>query len=393
MNSDKLNAASIETKLIHSDRSLNSTSSVAPPIFQTATFRASSAEDFAHRADQARHPEFYSRYGNPSSSQAESVLAATEGAATALLTASGMGAVSAAVLSLVGQGDHLIAQTAHYGATITLVQKLLPKFGVEVTQVDQRDCAAFERALRPNTKLILLESPSNPVITLTDLRAVASLAKSRGIITLVDNTFATPINQRPLDLGCDLVFHSATKYFGGHSDLIAGVVMGSKERVTQIWETHIVLGAVLGPFDAWLLLRGARTLSLRVHRHNENAIAVAEFLEGHPAVKRVHYPGLKSHPQHELARRQMAGFGGMLSFEPKGGVEAAGRFLERVRLASLATSLGGIETLVVDAATNFLRYMSVERAAGLGIVPGLVRVSVGLEGKEDLIADFDQALR
>ncbi len=393
MKPDNLNAASIETQLIHRDRHLNPTSSVAPPIFQTATFRAASVEDFARRADEPRHPEFYTRYGNPTVQQAESVLAAVEGAEAALLMASGMGAVSTVVLSIVGQGDHVVAQANHYGATVNLLQKMLPRFGVEVTQVDQRDTAGFERAVRPNTKLVLLESPSNPTIGLTDLRAVASMARSRGVTTLVDSTFATPINQRPLDLGIDLVFHSATKYFSGHSDLIAGVVMGSKDWITRIWETQIVLGTVLGPFNAWLVLRGLRTLSLRVRRHNENAMALAEFLENHPAVRRVHYPGLKSNPQHELARKQMMGFGGMLSFEPKGGAQAADRFLERIRVASHATSLGSVETLAVNAASNFLHYMGLEEAARLGITPGLVRVSVGLEGKEDLIADFDQALR
>jgi cystathionine beta-lyase/cystathionine gamma-synthase len=393
MNPNKPGNTSIETQLIHSDRHLNPTSSVAPPIFQTSTFRASSAEDFGHRADEPRHPEFYTRYGNPTEQQAESVLAALEGAESALLTASGMGALSVAVLSIVDQGSHVVAQSNHYGATVSLLRKLLPKFGVEVSQVDQRDPSAFERALRPNTRLILTESPSNPVIGLTDLHAVAALGKSRGITTLADNTFATPINQRPLDCGYDLVFHSATKYFSGHSDVMAGVVMGSKDAVMKIWETHLVLGGVLGPFDSWLVLRGLRTLAVRVPRHNENAMALAQFLESHPAVERVHYPGLKSHPQHELAVKQMSGFGGMLSFQAKGGTEAADRFLERLRLASHATSLGSVETLAVNAATNFLRYMSLEQAAQLGITPGLVRVSVGLEGKDDLIADFDQALR
>lgn len=392
MKPDYLNGASVETRLIHSDRCCNATSAVAPPIFQTATFRGDSAEDFAHRASDPRHPEFYTRYGNPTVSQAEAVLAALEGAESALMTASGMGAVSATVLSIVSQGSHVLAQTNHYGGTANLLEKVLPKFGVEVTQVDQRDASAFERALRPNTKLILAESPSNPIMALTDLLAVASLGKSRGITTLIDNTFATPINQRPLDLGFDLVFHSATKYFGGHSDLIAGVVMGRKDAITQVWNTHVILGTVLGPFDAWLVLRGLRTLSLRVHRHNENAMALAQFLEGHRGVKAVYYPGLKSHPQHELARRQMSGFGGMLSFELKGGYEAAARVLSRLRLASRAASLGGVETLALHAATNFLHYMTLEEAARIGIAPGLLRISVGLEGRDDLIADFEQAL-
>ncbi|HYY93586.1 MAG TPA: PLP-dependent transferase, partial [Pyrinomonadaceae bacterium] len=261
-----------------------------------------------------------------------------------------------------------------------------------VTRVDQRDVAAFEQAVRPNTKLIFIETPSNPVMALTDLSAVAVLAKSRDITTLIDNTFATPINQRPLDLGVDLSVHSGTKYFGGHSDLVAGAIMGSRDRITAIWNTHVILGAALGPFDAWLMLRGLRTLSLRVERHNRNASALAEFLDDHPAVKTVHYPGLKSHPQHELARKQMSGFGGVLGFELKGGYGAADRCLSNLRLASRAASLGGVETLAVHPASNFLHYMTLEEAERIGIAPGLLRVSVGLEGEDDLIADFEQAL-
>jgi len=303
-----------------------------------------------------------------------------------------MGAVTTAVLSILSQGSHVVAQRSHYGGTVSLLQKLLPNFGIEVTQVDQRDETAFEQALRPNTKLILAETPSNPVMALTDLSAIASLGKSRGITTLVDNTFATPINQRPLDLGCDLVFHSATKYFGGHSDLLAGVVMGSTALITKIWDTHVIMGSVLGPFDAWLMLRGLRTLALRVQQHSQNAMALAQFLESHREVKVVHYPGLKSHPQHELACKQMSGFGGMLSFELQGGFEAADRVLRGLRLASHAASLGGVETLVVHAGANFLHYMTSEEAESVGIAPGLIRISVGLEGRDDLIADFQQAL-
>jgi methionine-gamma-lyase len=392
MSPDHLHDVTLDTRLIHSDRHLNPTSSVAPPIYQTATFRAESVKDFTHRAAEPRHPEYYTRFGNPSLGQAEAVLADLEGAEAALVTASGMAAVSSAVISMVNAGDHVLAQTNHYGGTANLLQKLLPRFGVEVTQIDQRDTAGFERGLRKNTKLILLESPSNPVMALTDLRAIATLAKTRKITTLVDNTFATPMNQRPLELGCDLVFHSATKYFGGHSDLIAGAVMGSRDAIMQVWDAHVILGAVLGPFDAWLMLRGLRTLALRVRQQNQNAMALAEFLSHHPGVNRVHYPGLKTHPQHELARKQMSGFGGMLSFDVKGGFDAADRFLRRLRLASHAASLGGVETLAVHAAANFAHYMSAEEAERIGIAPGLVRISVGIEGQQDLISDFGQAL-
>jgi cystathionine beta-lyase/cystathionine gamma-synthase len=392
MKADHLSNASIETRLIHSDHHLNTSSAVAPPIYTSATFRAQSAEDFATRAGEPRHPEFYSRYGNPTLAQAENVLANLEGAESALVSGSGMAAVSATVLSIVNQGDHIVAQKSHYGGTLNLFQKLLPRFGIETTQVDQRNISNFEKALRPNTKLILVETPANPTMTLTDLRALAALAKSKSITTVIDNTFATPINQRPLDLGIDLAFHSATKYFGGHSDLIAGAVMGSSESITKVWNTHVILGATLGAFDAWLMLRGIRTLSLRVRQHNENAMALAQFLEHHRAVKAVYYPGLKSHPQHELARKQMSGFGGMLSFEVKGGYEAADRVLGRLRLPARAASLGGVESLAVHPASNFLHYMTLEEAERIGIAPGLLRISVGLEGKEDLIADFDQAL-
>ena len=381
-----------ETLAVHADRHLQHGAAVAPPIYQTATFRGFSTEDFAERSFTPRHPEFYTRYGNPTLNQAEAVLASLEGAETALLTASGMAAVTSTVLTLVSRGDHIVAQKNHYGGTHSLLNNFLPRYGVESTQVDQRDTAAFERALKPNTKLIIVESPSNPVMRLTDLRAVAALARSRGIATLMDGTFATPLNQRPLAMGYELVFHSATKYFGGHSDLIAGVVMGRTAQIEKIWNTSSILGGCLAPFDAWLVLRGLRTLPIRVRQHNENAMAVARFLAKHPKVQQVHYPGLENHPQHELAKKQMTGFGGMLSFEPQGGVDAANRFLSRVKLAARAPSLGGIETLVVHAALNFSHYMSADAAAEIGITPGLVRVSVGLENSKDLIADFDQAL-
>jgi cystathionine beta-lyase/methionine-gamma-lyase len=382
----------VETQLIHGDRGLNPTAAVVAPIYQTATFRAESAEDFGDRASRPRHPEFYTRFGNPNRVQVESVLAELEGAESAMVTASGMAAISTTVLTFVREGDHVVAQMNHYGGTLSLIRDFLPKFGVEFTQVDQTDVAAFRSAIRPNTKLVIVESPSNPVMKITDLRAVAALARQHGALTIADNTFATPLNQRPLDLGVDLVFHSATKYFGGHSDLIAGVIMGSASLVEKIWNTSVILGGVLAPFDAWLLLRGVRTLSLRVRQQNENALALARFLETQRAVKAVHYPGLESHPQHELASRQMSGFGGMLSFELKGGYGAAGCFLKKVRLASHAVSLGGVETLVVNAAANFLHYMSAEEAERSGVSTGLVRVSAGIEAANDLIADFEQAL-
>jgi methionine-gamma-lyase len=391
-NADCLDDASIETLLIHADRSLNLTAAVAPPIYQTATFRGTSAEDFAHRAGQPRHPEFYSRYGNPTLSHVEKILAALECAESALLTASGMAAISTAVLTFVEHGSHVVAQANHYGGTLNLLRDLLPKLGVDVTQVDQRDPLAFAEALRPTTRLLLLESPSNPLMALTDLSQVAGLARKHDILTLIDNTFATPLMQRPLEYGIDLVCYSATKYLGGHADLMAGAILGNKTLLERIWQRHVILGAVLGPIDAWLLLRGLRTLSLRVRQHSANAMALAQFLVNHPAVKFVHYPGLSTHPQHELACQQMIGFGGMLSFELKGGYQAARVLLNKLNLASRAGSLGACETLAVHPATNFSHYMTPAEAEQIGILPGLVRVSVGLEASGDLIADFDQAL-
>jgi cystathionine beta-lyase/cystathionine gamma-synthase len=258
--------------------------------------------------------------------------------------------------------------------------------------VDQTDTAAFESAIRPETRLILLESPSNPLLQLTDLEAVARLAKARGITTLADNTFATPVNQNPLRLGVDLVVHSATKFLGGHHDLLAGVVMGPQDLIERVWDASIVLGCNLGAFETWLLLRGLRTLSLRVERQNATALAVARHLETHPAVAAVHYPGLESHPQHALACRQMRGHGGVLSFVLGGGMAGALEFMQRLRLFTQAVSLGGIEALAMHAATTWSGTLTEEQTRAAGIDPGLVRLSVGLEDAADLIADLDQAL-
>jgi methionine-gamma-lyase len=276
--------------------------------------------------------------------------------------------------------------------TTQLVGSVLARFGVESSVVDQTDPAAFEAALRPNTRLVLLESPSNPLLQLTDLAAVAALARERGIATLADNTFAPPINQRPLDLGVDMVVHSATKFLGGHHDLLAGVVAGRREALERAWEMSIVLGGNLGAFEAWLLLRGLRTLALRVERQNATAQALAEHLVQHPAVAAVHYPGLTSHPQHALARRQMRGCGGVLSVVLRGGASSAQVFMQRTRLFTQAVSLGGIESLAMHAATTWSGTLGEEQMRAAGVDPGLVRLSVGLEDAADLIADLDQAL-
>jgi methionine-gamma-lyase len=343
-------------------------------------------------ATATRPTEFYTRYGNPTHKQVEATIAALEGGEAALLAASGMGAIFTAMLCGLRAGDHVVAQRNLYAGTAKLVEELLPRWGIEHTFVSQTDAADFAAAVRPNTKLIYVETPTNPLMRITDLRAVAALGRERGITTMVDNTFATPVNQRPLELGIDVCVHSATKYLGGHSDITAGVVVGTREFVESAWKFGLVAGAVLGPFDAWLLLRGLRTLGLRVERHNRNALALARFLETHTQVERVHYPGLESHPQHTLARAQMSGFTGMLGVEVRGGFRAAEKFMGALRLGANAASLGGYETLVVHPAAMWGLQLSHEQRAAMSIGDNLVRVSVGLEDEVDLLKDFARAL-
>jgi methionine-gamma-lyase len=303
-----------------------------------------------------------------------------------MVTASGMAALTTAVLALVSTGDHVIGQRSTYGGTASVLLNLLPRFGVTTTLVDQTDTEAFEKALTSRTRLILVESPSNPLLQITDLRAVADLARAHDVLTMADNTFATPLNQRPTDFGIDLVWHSATKYLNGHTDVSAGVLAGPAELLNRIWDIGLLTGAVLGPFDAWLLLRGMRTLPLRVPRHNANGQALAEALHDHPAVSRVHYPGLPSHPQHKLAASQMSGFGGVLGIEFTGGFEAADAFLGRLRYARRSASLGGVESLAVHPASMW-RGMLDEDQIAASVPPGLVRLAAGTEDTADLVAD------
>jgi methionine-gamma-lyase len=382
----------MQTKAVHASREHNTTRAVSSPIWQTSTFSADSSEQFAEISTATRPAEFYTRYGNPTHRQAEATIAALEGGEAALLAASGMGAIFTAMLCDLRAGDHVVAQRHLYAGTTTLLEGWLPRWGIEHTFVSQADAAALAQAVRPETKLIYVETPTNPLMHITDLRAVAALGRERGITTMVDNTFATPVNQRPLELGIDVCVHSATKYLGGHSDITAGVIVGARAFVERAWKFGLVAGAVLGPFDAWLLLRGLRTLGLRVERHNRNALAVARFLETHPQVERVHYPGLPSHPQHELARSQMSGFTGMLGVEVRGNFETAEKFIGALKLGVNAASLGGYETLVVHPAAMWGGQLSADQRGALGIGDNLVRVSVGLEDEADLLKDFARAL-
>ena len=382
-----------ETILIHGARRANPTSAVAPPIFQTSTYRLPSTRAGADFQQSVEPTEYYTRWGNPTTRALEVQFAQLEGAEAALGFGSGMGAISSAILAGVKQGDHMVAGSPLYAGTTELCRDILAGFGIETTFVDPADSGAFERALRPATRLIYVETPSNPTLKLTDLASVAKLARGRGLVTICDNTFATPLGQRPIALGIDVVVHSATKYVGGHSDVIAGLLAGPRAYVDKCWHTAKLLGPALDPFAAWLLLRGLKTLAVRFERQAANALRLAQFLAAHPAVAVVHYPGLESHPQHALARRQMQSFGAMLSFELNGGYAAAQRFAESLQVALLAVSLGGVETLVQHPASMSHGLLDKKELARTGIGEGLVRVSVGLEAAEDLIADFDQALR
>lgn len=381
-----------QTKAVYTSKDFNHTHAVSPPIWQTTTFSAESAEHFYEMATVPRHAEFYTRYGNPTHQQVEATLAALEGGEAAMVTSSGIGAIFPAVMCQLRSGDHVIAQRNHYAASTVLFRDILPRFNVECTVVDQTNADEFVAAVRPNTKIIYTETPVNPLMQITDLRAIAALGKKHGIVTMCDNTFATPINQRPIELGIDVVLHSATKYIGGHHDVTAGAMIGTRAFIDEAWKFAVVSGSVLSPFDGWLLLRGLRTLGLRVERHNQNALALARFLEAHPKIERVYYPGLESFPQHELAKSLMSGFTGMLSVDVRGGYSGAEKMIASLKLGTRAASLGGFETLVVHPAAMWSLQLSPEQQRATGISESLVRISVGLEDEPDLIADFAQAL-
>jgi methionine-gamma-lyase len=379
------------TQVIHADDAARHGAVVAP-IVQATTFAAESDAAFMDAAARAFTDDFYVRYGTPNHTQVAEVVATLEGADRAIVTAGGMGAISTVALALLHAGDHVVVQRSVYPGTTALVSSLLSRFSVTSTTVDATDLEAVGAAMRAETRLVLVETPSNPFLTVVDLVAVAHLAHAAGAILVVDNTLATPINQLPLELGADLVWHSATKYLGGHSDVSAGVVAGRTDVIEQIWRTHLVVGAVLGPFDAWLLLRGLRTLDVRVARHNENALAIARVLEGHAAVARVYYPGLESHPQHALAASQMRGYGGLLSFEVHGGAEAADGVLDHLTLSTRAASLGSVHTLGTRPAAMWGDTRNYDPSLADEVAPGLIRLAVGIEATQDLCDDLTGAL-
>jgi len=388
----RLDNRSPATVALHADEEFRSDHAISPPICQSVTYLADGSDDFARKAVEPHNAEFYGRHGNPTAKRLAKIVADLEGAEAGMVLSSGMGAMTTAILTFVGQGDHVIAQDGHYSATSNFLRKVLPRYGIETTFVDQTDPTAFANAIRPETKLILTETPVNPLATLADLKAVSDIAREAGVLTVCDNTFASPINQRPLEFGIDLVVHSATKYIGGHHDLLAGVVVGRQQHLDAIWDMSMDLGPIGAPFDAWLALRGLRTLKARIDLHNANAMKIATFLECHSAVGEVYYPGLLSHPQHELAMRQMTGFGGMLTFDLNGGYEAGLQFVSHLQLCLNAASLGGVETLVVQPAVMFRARLTDEQIRAQGVTPGMIRMSAGIEDGDDLVADLNQAL-
>lgn len=377
------------TRAIHVGQGADpTTGATIVPIYATSTYT---------QEDVGVHKGFdYSRTANPTRKALETCLASLEGAPYGLAFASGC-AASDCLMKLLQAGDHVVVSEDVYGGTYRLFTKVLARFGLEFSWVDARDPRSVEAAIAPNTRLIWAETPTNPLLQLVDIAALAELAHGRRshppIKLAVDNTFCSPYLQNPLDLGADLVVHSTTKYIGGHSDVVGGFLATRDEEAYQTLKFHQnSIGAVPGPFDAWLTLRGVKTLALRMERHQQNAMAVACFLEAHPAVMRVHYPGLESHPQHSLAGRQMRGFGGMLSFEVRGGLEAARKVAKGTRLFSLAESLGGVESLIGHPPTMTHGAIPREERERRGITDGLLRLSVGIEEVDDLIADLEQAL-
>ncbi len=390
-----LKQKSFATKAIHGGHQKNQFGALATPIYQTSTFVFDSAEQGGKRFALEEDGYIYTRLGNPTNTQIEEKLALLEGAEAAVSAASGIGAITSAIWPIVSQGDHIVAAKTLYGCTFAFLEHGLTRFGIEVDYVDTRDPKNVEAALKPNTKIVYLETPANPNMYITDIKTIAEIAhKIEGCRVIVDNTYCTPFIQRPLSLGADIVVHSATKYLNGHGDVIAGFVVGDKAYIDDVRLVGVkdLTGASLSPFDAFLINRGLKTLEIRMKQHCANAQLVAEFLEGHAKVESVTYPGLKSFPQYELAQSQMSLPGAMIVFEVVGGAEAGKKLMNSVELCALAVSLGDCETLIQHPASMTHSPYTPEEQLESGITPGMVRLSVGLENAQDIIDDLAQAL-
>ncbi len=367
---------------------------LTPPLHLTSTFAFEDADAGAAAFAEPGSAHIYSRISNPTLDLLERRCASLEGAEAGLALASGMGAIASAFWTFLSPGDEVITDETLYGCTFSFMRHGLAKFGITVTHVDMTEPEKLRAALSPRTRVVYFETPANPNMRLVDIAAISAIAKAHGVKTIVDNTYATPVLTRPITLGADIVVHSATKYMGGHGDLIGGIAVGRAEDIAQIRLVGMkdMTGAVMAPFNAMLVLRGLKTLKLRVERHCENAMAVACMLEHHPAVAAVHYPGLPSFPQHALAKRQMPGFGGMIAFELKGGLIAGRTMMNRLTLIRRAVSLGDAETLIQHPASMTHSTYTPEERARHGISEGLIRLSVGLEDIDDIMADLDHAL-
>lgn len=390
-----LNQMGFATKAIHGGHTENAAGALATPIYQTSTFGFESAEQGGRRFALEEGGYIYTRLGNPNSTEFEEKVALLEGAEAAMSMGSGMGAITSALWTALKAGDHVIAAETLYGCTFAFLNHGLSRYGVEVTFVNTRDPENVRKAMKPNTKVVYLESPANPTMDIADIEAISKIAHEvEGCLVFVDNTYCTPYVQRPIELGADVVLHSATKYLNGHGDVIAGVAAGKKEFIDQVrlFGVKDMTGSVLSPFDAYLICRGMKTLAIRMEKHCQNAMKVAEFLEQHPAVDKIYYPGLKSFPQYELAKKQMRLPGAMIAFEVKGGVEAGKKLMNNVKLCTLAVSLGDAETLIQHPASMTHSPYTPEERAASGISDGLVRLSVGLEDAEDIIADLKAVL-
>jgi cystathionine gamma-synthase len=391
---NKRNGYGLSTLAVHAGEiRYNEYGAITTPIVQSSTFIFKNTKEIRELAEGAKNRFEYGRYGHPTQHAAERKLAALEGAEDAVLFSSGMSAITTTFFSLLNSGDHVIVTDDAYKRTLDFCKTRLCKFNIDCTVVKMCDYAAIKKAIRKNTRLFLSESPTNPYLNIMDIERLLTIFSARpDIIIISDSTFATPFNQRPLDFGVHLVIHSATKYLGGHNDLLAGVVLGKKSITTPIREYLKVTGGVIDPHSSYLLIRGLKTFELRMKRHNENGQAVAEFLEAHPKIRRVYYPGLKSHPHYDVAAHQMKGFGGVVTFEMKDDVTYVHKFLSALKIINIGPSLGGVESLITHPASiSYYDYTRKERLA-VGIKDGLIRLAVGVENSEDLIEDIRSAI-
>ncbi|NMR25179.1 methionine gamma-lyase [Pseudoalteromonas sp. NEC-BIFX-2020_015] len=388
-----MNTLHIDSQCIHGPEKANDPhGALTSPLYQTSTFHFSSAAQGAARFAGEEPGYIYTRLGNPTTTELEQKVAQLESCEAAAATATGMGAVSASVLSFLSQGDHLVASSALYGCTFAFFAHMLPRWGIDVTFVDMTDEQALRDAIKPNSKMIFAETPVNPTMAIIDLALIGQVAKRHSLISVIDNTFLTPLLQKPIDYGIDLIVHSATKYLNGHGDVVAGLVCGSQEHITLIKMTVLKdIGATISPHDAWLINRGLKTLAIRIQRHCESAQIIAEFLEQHPQVNTVYYPGLESHPGFKFIGNQMKAAGGVIAFELKGSLKDGEQFINSTELCTLAVSLGDAETLIQHPASMTHSPYTLEERAAAGISDGLIRLSVGLEDVNDIISDLNRA--